>query len=304
MTGSRHAPLEEETKNRAHVGGRGYGVPAAGAAPGGGRMTPPDVETALDRLDVCLEALRDGAEPRGVHAAPGGGDTEGELVRWALDRLRRLPREPHETFVREVGGLLREFRRRRCPWNAAALRLLDDTYTFAATGPRLHDDWAHDVRAVMHRSVDDPRGWIRLDGDRVNDARGTWPAYPFDPPPASGFPARLHPLGVGAAVGALAVMAEEWQAEPAPVRTRPDRDRLLADARTLLDRYGPGARYWTNAIATGAATPDFVGAGLAGTRSHGFVTGAYVNGLDLFDDLGVIAVGADEVGVFWSFGAY
>ncbi|MGY3846957.1 hypothetical protein ACWV2X_17145 [Streptomyces hydrogenans] len=269
-------------------------------------MTPPDGEAALDGLDAYLEVLWDGAELPGAHAAPGGPDAEGELVRWALDGIRRLPREPRETFLREVGGLLREFRARRCPWNAAALRLLDDTYTFVATGPRRHADWAHDVRAVMHRAVDDPRGWVRLDGDRVNDARDTWPAYPFDPPPASGFPARLHPLGVDAAVGALAVMAEEWQAEPAPVRTRPDLDRILADARTLLDRYGPDARYWTNATAAGAvgaASPDFVGAGLAGTRSHGFVTGEYVNGLDLFEDLGVIAVGADEVGVFWSFGA-
>ncbi|MFK3731474.1 hypothetical protein ACI2LJ_14570 [Streptomyces sp. NPDC088090] len=190
-------------------------------------------------------------------------------------------------------------------WNAAALRLLDDTYTFAATGPRLHDDWAHDVLAVMHRSVDDPRGWIRLDGDRANDARDTWPAYPFDPPAASGLRARLHPLAADAAAGALAVMAEEWQAEPAPVRTRPDRDRVLADARTLLGRYGPGARHWTNAVAAaGAEPPAFVAAGLAGTRSHAFATGAYVNGLDLFDDLGLIAVGAHEVGVFWSFGAY
>ncbi|MFE5791154.1 hypothetical protein ACFQ8C_01125 [Streptomyces sp. NPDC056503] len=111
-------------------------------------------------------------------------------------------------------------------------------------------------------------------------------------------------MGADAAAGALAVMAEEWQGEPAPVRTRPDREGVLADARTLLDRYGPDARYWTNAAAAaGDAGPDFVAAGLAGTRFHRFVTGAYVDGLDLFDDLGLIAVSADEVGVFWSFGA-
>ncbi|MET8969418.1 hypothetical protein [Streptomyces hydrogenans] len=301
MTGSRDAALEARTEGTSpdgHQRGQGHGQGhehERGHEQGHGRE--------LDRLDAYLEALWDGAELPGAPAAPGGRDAEGPLVRWALDRLRGLPREPRETFRREVGGLLREFRGRRCPWNAAALRLLDDTYTFVATGPRLHDDWAYDVRAVMHRAVDDPRGRLRLDGDRRNDARDTWPAYPFDPPPASGFRARLHPLDADAAVGALAVMAEEWQAEPAPVRTRPDRDRILADARTLLDRYGPDARYWTNATAAAAAPPDFVGAGLAGTRTHGFVTGEYVNGLDLFDDLGVIAVGADEVGVFWSFGA-
>ncbi|MEU2544063.1 hypothetical protein ABZ618_01235 [Streptomyces roseolus] len=204
---------------------------------------------------------------------------------------------PHE------GTPQREFRCGRSAWNAAALRLLDDTYTFVATGPRRHDDWAHDVRAVMHRTVTDPRGWIRLDGDAAADVRHTLPAYPFDPPAASGFPARLHPVDPDTAVGALAVMAEEWQGESTPVRTRPDRDALLADARTLLDRYGAGARHWTNATAA-TGRPDFVAAGLAGTRSHTFVTGAYVNGLDLFEDLGLIAVSADEVGVFWSIGAY
>jgi hypothetical protein len=108
-----------------------------------------------------------------------------------------------------------------------------------------------------------------------------------------------------AAVAALAVMTEEWQSEPAPVRSRPDRDAVLADARALLDRYGPAARYWTNATAAASdSAPDFVAAGLRGTRSHSFLTSAYVNGLDLFDDLGLIAVNDEEVGVFWSFGAY
>ncbi|MFC7469820.1 hypothetical protein ACFQVA_23150 [Actinomadura keratinilytica] len=48
-------------------------------------------------------------------------------------------------------------------------------------------------------------------------------------------------------------MSEEWQSEPAPVRSRPDREAVLADARTLLDRYGPDAEYWTNAIAAAPA---------------------------------------------------
>ncbi|MFI8400248.1 hypothetical protein ACIGG5_08435 [Streptomyces sp. NPDC085463] len=267
-------------------------------------MLPPADRAALDLLDAHLEALWDGKDLR--HGPDGPADEGGgELVRWALDRLRRVPREPADAFVRHVGGLLMEFRGRRCPWNAAALRLLDDTYTFVATGPRRHEDWAHDVHAVLHPAVPDPRGWIRLDGDRLNTARHTVPSYPFAPPDPSEIPGRLHPLAAEAAVGALAVMAEEWQGEPAPVRSRPDRDALLADARTLLDRYGPTARHWTNA--TAAATDparDFLAAGLRGTRSHTFLTPEYINGLDLFEDLGLIVVNDDEVGVFWSFGAY
>jgi hypothetical protein len=269
-------------------------------------MSLPADQTALDLLDAHLEALWDGTDlslPQALVclAAEGGG----ELVLWALGELRRIPCEPKGTFARQVGSLLAEFRSRRCPWNAAALRLLDDTYTFAATGPRRHEDWAHDVHAVLHRSVPDPRGWVRLDWDRTNAARHTAPAYPFDPPDAPEFPDRLYPLEAKAAVTALAIMAEEWQSEPAPIRSRLDRDAVLAEARTLLDRYGPTARYWTNATAAASdPAPDFLATGLQGTESHGFRTCDYLNGLDFFDDLGLIAVTDDEVGVFWSFGAY
>lgn len=187
-------------------------------------------------------------------------------------------------------------------WNVALRRLLGDPYVFVATGPRRHEAWARDVLAVLRREVADPRGWQGLDADRTGPGRDSVPAYPFAPPPAERFPAYLRPLERAAAVGALAVMSEEWQSEPAPVRSRPDREAVLADARTLLDRYGPHARYFTNAVAPDPV-PDFVAAGLRGTRSYSFLTGVYVNGLDLHEDLGLIAVGADEVGVFWSVGA-
>ncbi|MEV4436230.1 hypothetical protein [Streptomyces sp. NPDC049585] len=274
-------------------------------------------ESPLDRVDAYLEALWDslqdgvgddlGALPDwGVpDPADQGPDRGGEaLLSWVLGRLRGLSPEPKEDFRRQVGTLLEDFRRRRSPWNAAALRLLGDPYTFVATGPRRHEDWAHDVLAVMHRAVADPRGWIRLDGDRTNTARHTVAAYPFDPPAASEVLHRLYPLEVEAAVCALAVMSEEWQYEPAPVRSRPDRDAILADARTLLDRYGPTARYWTNALSAAyGPAPDFLATGLPGHGSHSFLTRAYVNGIDLLDDLGLIAVNRNEVGVFWAIGA-
>ncbi|MEU1375938.1 hypothetical protein ABZ442_20090 [Streptomyces triculaminicus] len=160
----------------------------------------------------------------------------------------------------------------------------------------------------------------RLRGHRVDagvveglERHGAWlnslptecPRTPSTPPDASELPDRLYPLEAEAAVAALAIMAEEWQSEPAPVRSRPDQDAVLADARTLLDRYGPTARYWTNATAAASdPAPDFLAAGLQGTKSHSFLTSEYLYGLDLFEDLGLIAVAHDEVGVFWSFGAY
>ncbi|WP_189491775.1 hypothetical protein [Streptomyces antnestii] len=40
---------------------------------------------------------------------------------------------------------------------------------------------------------------------------------------------------------------------------------------------------------------DFVRAGLKGTRVHRFITGEYINGLDLPEALGLIAVSSNEV---------
>ncbi|MER5780106.1 hypothetical protein ABT104_00020 [Streptomyces mobaraensis] len=283
-------------------------------------MSHPAGQSPIDLLDTYLEALSDalwdgfdhgadGPPPlpeRPVLAGPGAEKREDELVAWALGRLDGIPREPKEAFQREVNGLLRELRSRRDPWNAAALRLLDDHYTFAATGPRLHEDWTRDAIAVMHRSVPDPRRRVRLDWDRNNTARQTVPAYPFEPPAASGFSRLLHPLEKEAAVASLAIMTESWQAEPAPVRSRPDRDAVVADARTLLDRYGPTARFWTTAEAA-ASDPahDFIASGLpAYFCFSGFLTCEYINGLDFWGDLGLIAVSKDEVGLFWAIAAY
>ncbi|MEU2736965.1 hypothetical protein ABZ656_16495 [Streptomyces sp. NPDC007095] len=80
---------------------------------------------------------------------------------------------------------------------------------------------------------------------------------------------------------------------------------MLADARTLLERYWPTARYWTNATAAASdPAPDFLAAGLQGTESHGFRTCDYRQRPRLLRGPWLIAVADDEVGVFWSFGAY
>jgi hypothetical protein len=278
--------------------------------------TADDDRIALDLLDAHLEELWRAADElqRGNRAvvpeAPrelvgaAADDAATELLRWGYGELAGIPRFPADVFARSIGCALMELRRRRSPWNAAALRLLDDAYVFLATGPRRHEDWVEDVLAVMHREVPDPRGWLRMDANRTNNARCAVPAYPFEPPPAAGFRDRLHELEPAAAVTALAVMAEEWGCGQ-PLGNWPERDALLADARFLLDRYGPDARFWTNAMdAASDPARDFVQAGLKGTRAHGFITGEYINGLDLFEELGLIVVSGDEVGVFWSFGAH
>ncbi|MGW7454148.1 hypothetical protein [Streptomyces sp. NPDC054787] len=180
-------------------------------------------------------------------------------------------------------------------WEAALLRLLEDVFTFARSGPRSHEDWAEDVLAVMERSVADPRGWSALDPEMFKEGREAgFRSYPFRAVTAEDLRAGLRPITAGAAVELLASLAQEWFFEGFPVRSREDRDAVLADARTLLDRFGPDAAFWTSSdLARGSEAPDFLARDLEG--GHPF-TGYMM-------DLGLIAVSADEVGVFWSFNA-
>ncbi|WP_327736764.1 hypothetical protein OG749_26345 [Streptomyces nojiriensis] len=180
-------------------------------------------------------------------------------------------------------------------WEAALIRLLEEVYTFAWSGPRLHEDWAEDVRAVMERSVADPRGWSVLEAHTHKVGRESgYPFYPFRVLTAEDLRAGLRPITAGAAVELLASFAQEWFFEGSPVRFREDRDAVLADARTLLDRFGPDAAFWTSSdLARTCDAPDFLARDLEG--GHPFT--------DYMMDLGLIAVSADEVGVFWSFNA-
>ncbi|MFZ3495930.1 hypothetical protein ACODT5_22390 [Streptomyces sp. 5.8] len=167
--------------------------------------TADDDRIALDLLDAHLEDLwrAAGELQRGNRAIVpevpldlGGASADGaatELLRWGNGELAGIPRSPADVFARSAGTTIMELRRRRSPWNAAALRLLEDRYVFLATGPRRHEDWAEDMLALMHREVPDPRGWLRIDADRTKDARHAVPAYPFAPPPA----ARRPPPGSG-----------------------------------------------------------------------------------------------------------
>ncbi|MFJ6781956.1 hypothetical protein [Streptomyces yangpuensis] len=180
-------------------------------------------------------------------------------------------------------------------WEAALLRLLEDVYTFARCGPRLHEDWAEDVRAVMERSVADPRGWSALEWQMDEEGRRTYrPSYPFRAVSAHDLRDGVRPITADAAVGLLASFAQEWWFEGNPVRLREDRDMVLADARTVLDRFGPDAAFWTSSkLARTCDAPDLLARDLEG--GHPFT--------DLMMDLGLVVVSADEVGVFWSFNA-
>ncbi|MFI8006560.1 hypothetical protein [Streptomyces sp. NPDC086010] len=180
-------------------------------------------------------------------------------------------------------------------WEATLERLLDDVYTFAMTGPRRDNDWGRDILAVMDRSVTDPRGWQTLEWQIDKEGRENLrPSFPFLPLTAEQVHEWTHPVTASAAAELLASLTQEWFFEGCPVRTRADHDDVLADARMVLSRFGADAAFRTSSdLARTSTSPDFLAGDLAGGRAF----------TDYVMDLGLIAVNADEVGVFWSFNA-
>ncbi|WP_299538716.1 hypothetical protein [uncultured Streptomyces sp.] len=180
-------------------------------------------------------------------------------------------------------------------WDAALERLLDDVYTFALTGPRQHEDWARDALAVMNRSVADPRGWRMLEWQIDEEGReNVRPSFPFLPPTAEQVREWTHPVTESAAAELLASLTQEWFFVGRPLRSRADKDQVLADARTVLARFGPDAVFRTSSdLARFSSSPDFLGEDLTGGRAF----------TDYMMDLGLIAVSPEEVGVFWTFNA-
>lgn len=102
-----------------------------------------------------------------------------------------------------------------------------------------------------------------------------------------------HPVTAHTATELLASLTQEWFFETHPVRTRADRDDVLADVRTVLSRFGADAVFRTSSDLARTSSPDFLADELIGGRAF----------TDYVMDLGVIAVNTDEAGVFWSFNA-
>ena len=182
---------------------------------------------------------------------------------------------------------------RQAAWEAATLRLLDDVYAFAATGPRTQAGWPSDALAVMNRAVADPRGWLTLDWDEKNTEKLKLdgPSFPFLLMSPETMAGRLNPVTVETAARLLVIMTYEWE------RVGPDGATVdaPADARTLLGRYGGGeVSYYSNiSAARTSPSPDLT----AGVNGWTALT-SYVG------DCGIVVVSPEEVGVFWSFDAH
>ncbi|MEU3729814.1 hypothetical protein AB0E81_10465 [Streptomyces sp. NPDC033538] len=176
-------------------------------------------------------------------------------------------------------------------WEDAVQRLLEDVYTFAATGPRTLAGWQRDALAVMNREVDDPRGWTTLDWDEYNDKERTAsrPCYPFVSLSESELDSTLNPVTAETAARLLVEMTYEW----GPAGTLEQTRSALADARTVLGRYGDGVSCYSNvAQARRTPSPDLT----KGINGWAPLT-------KFIGDFGFVVVSSEEVGVFWSFDA-
>ncbi|MCX4818786.1 hypothetical protein OG883_02490 [Streptomyces sp. NBC_01142] len=181
----------------------------------------------------------------------------------------------------------------RAAWESAALRLFEDTYSLVATGPRVHPDWLLDAVAVMNRDFIDPRGWSVLDRDRDNadEIARHGPAFPFDAPSTELLNESLTQITCDTAPVLLAAMTDDWcDLRSAP--GFPDRaESLIADAHTLLARYGQQFECYTNADDVETTPAPDLGCKVSCWSALTRYTADY----------GLVVVSDAEVGIFWSF---
>ncbi len=177
-------------------------------------------------------------------------------------------------------------------WEAAVRRIFEDKYSFVATGPRTRQEWSHDVLAVMCREAGDPRGWLTLDWDESVAGPGTEnPMLPFTNVRAPAMRNTLWEIAPGSARQLLVAMMDDACDVRGLYRFEEERDELLANADTILARYGPDITCYTNLSKAQVDRELDVFAGSVGWHSFTDYTG----------DFGLVVVSPGEVGVFWSF---
>ncbi|WP_431982411.1 hypothetical protein [Streptomyces qinglanensis] len=176
-------------------------------------------------------------------------------------------------------------------WESSLLRILDE-YGLVSTGPRTRGSWHQDVKAIMRRETQDPRGWATVDWETgaSPDRMMENPASPFTSEGLENVEHDLHPVTREAAARQLVAMIDEWFS-PENIPDYPKRQQsFFRDAETLLDRFGNDADYYSSSPrARDNPDPESFSGSTPFT--------------DLTMDLGLVVVSPSEVGVFWRFNA-
>ncbi|MEU9591139.1 hypothetical protein ACGF7W_01320 [Streptomyces sp. NPDC048219] len=176
-------------------------------------------------------------------------------------------------------------------WRAALLDLFGGGWTFAQVGPRRHEDWRRGAATVMALRSSDPRKWPSLNHAPEDDENRSGIGSPFVPWGPEQLGECLHEVARESAGQLLVALQGDWyQAAGIPDFER-RRDSLFGSSRRVLSRFGPEARFYTNA----SAAQDDPAADLLNPEAMWDCLSVHTT------DCGLIALSDAEIGVFWAF---
>ncbi|MGW8378826.1 hypothetical protein [Streptomyces sp. ODS28] len=175
-------------------------------------------------------------------------------------------------------------------WSTALHELLGGAFSFAAAGPREHEDWRRDVHSVLALKTADPRNWSSLNcSPPTSHARSE--DKPFADLRLDELDSLLYSVTRRSATQLLvALQGMHYQAANIPDFKNRE-ETLFRSAEEVLARFEPGATYYTNAgAARNNPDADLLNPDTEWNRLSDFTT-----------DCGLIVVAKSEVGVFWAF---
>ncbi|MFV0135891.1 hypothetical protein ACLGIH_22195 [Streptomyces sp. HMX87] len=176
-------------------------------------------------------------------------------------------------------------------WKSAVLDLFGGGWTFVSVGPRSHTDWRRDTAAVMALKTTDPRRWMSINfaPEVGEDRSGT--GSPFMPWSLDVLGNSLYEVRRRPAGQLLVALGGEWYQAANRPGYEQHKDGLFSSSREILSRFGPDARFFTNA-GDARENPD---ADLLNPDTQWECLAVYTT------DCGLVAVSEEEVGVFWAF---
>ncbi len=176
-------------------------------------------------------------------------------------------------------------------WKSAVLNLFGGGWTFVRVGPREHGDWCRDARAVITLKTTDPRGWHAVNYAPEDPGNRSGIGSPFFPWSPEQIHASLYEIGRESATQLLVALKGEWYQAAGIPEFNERREGLFASSREILSRFGPEARFFTNA-SEAQGNPD---ADLLNPDTQWECLSVFMA------DCGLIAVSDSEVGAFWAF---
>ncbi|WP_033325296.1 hypothetical protein [Streptomyces yerevanensis] len=175
-------------------------------------------------------------------------------------------------------------------WSAAVTDLFG-AWTFAAVGPRTHEDWRRDLSTALILDTRDPRGWLNVNYAPICTGDSSAMTDPFHKWNSEDLDGSLFKITEKSATEILVAL----QGTMFKAKTIPDfshrRERLFHSATTILARFGPTAHYYVNC----SLAEDDPNLDLLNDANEFACLSKYIV------DCGAVVVSETEVGAFWGF---